>query len=667
MNFLYPSFFWALGVLAIPVIIHLFNFKRTTRVFFSNLRFLRKVKESTTAKRRLKHYLILLSRILFLTFLVITFCQPFIPASEDTVNHHNVVLYLDNSESMSVQGKDRRRSLDEGVAFIRSILEVMPADARYRLVTNDFAPFSNTFKSRKEVDELLTQLRISPVSRSMREVLGRIRQQGGIQNEEVFYISDFQKSTLGSLDKTIMTDSTLHLHLVPVTAEVNANIFVDSVFLDNPFAARGEKNALHVRLRNDGSQSVDQLAVKFTVNSVQAGTATMAIPAGGIAETSFDLTGDFGGLNRAQLQFTDFPVAFDNQFYFSLTFGNKIKVLEIKSASGPTPVERVFGNTGVFQYAGFNANNVNYSALLNADLVIVNGLNVIDGGLNSALQEYMSTGKTLMLIPGPKADLLSFQKILPQLQLTSAVDPVRAELDKPDFSNPFFENVFEEKTSTMLMPQSLPVLEWRRDANSILKFKNDRPFLSRVEVGGGIFVLASPLEKEFTDFYNNALFVPVMYRIAASSKRENNRLYHSLNENFVEIRLDSISPSAQLRLVRREEIIPEQRIIGDRVTLDIPKFTMNQGFYNVVTGSDTLNILAFNLDKRESLLTPVTVAEVKTSLGESNQVTIFKSGTADTFSNEIKERYLGTPLWKYFLILALVFVAVEILLIRFLK
>jgi hypothetical protein len=82
MNFVYPSFLWALTALSIPIIIHLFNFRKTTRIYFSSNRFLRQVQEATTAKRRLKHYLILFSRLLFLLFLVLAFAQPIIPARE---------------------------------------------------------------------------------------------------------------------------------------------------------------------------------------------------------------------------------------------------------------------------------------------------------------------------------------------------------------------------------------------------------------------------------------------------------------------------------------------------------------------------------------------------------------------------------------------------------
>src|SRR5688500_11284424 len=123
MSFLYPSFLWALGVLLIPVAIHLFNFRKTTRVYFSTTRFLKQVKEASSAKRKLRHYLVLLSRLLFLFFLVITFCQPIIPA-RDQMDSRNLVIYLDNSQSMSARMTDNTRGLDAGINFIQSIMEV---------------------------------------------------------------------------------------------------------------------------------------------------------------------------------------------------------------------------------------------------------------------------------------------------------------------------------------------------------------------------------------------------------------------------------------------------------------------------------------------------------------------------------------------------------------
>jgi len=69
MQFLYPSFLYALLALAIPIIIHLFFFRRFKKVYFTNVRFLKEIKEETSARQRLKNLLVLLMRLLARQFI----------------------------------------------------------------------------------------------------------------------------------------------------------------------------------------------------------------------------------------------------------------------------------------------------------------------------------------------------------------------------------------------------------------------------------------------------------------------------------------------------------------------------------------------------------------------------------------------------------------------
>jgi hypothetical protein len=664
MTFLYPSFLWALLALAIPIIIHLFNFRKTTQIFFSNNRFLREVKEATTAKRRLKHYLILLSRLLFLFFLIITFCQPIIPAAEQLGSSRNIVLYLDNSQSMSAQTNDNSRGLEMGVTFTRNIVELFPPDTRYKLVTNDFSPSSNTFKTKPELLDMLTQVRLSPVSRSFKEVVDRLTTDRTTRGREFFWISDLQKSTQGPI---ALWDSTSKLHLVPIQFSTQSNVFVDTAYLENPFAAGGGKNVLHVKIRNDGDKSAERLNLKLTINDVQAASTSVSVPAKGSAETSFDLSTSLSGLNEARLSFNDFPVVFDNEFYMALNFTDKIHIIEIRNSDSRTVVEKVFGNKEIFDFNSYAVSNFNYSLLSVADLVVVNGLNSVDEPLANALRSYLGNSGSVLFFPGSRPDVANLRNFL-QLPLNNkAEDRVLQELDKPDFSNPFFENVFEEKSVSIAMPRAVKALDWGSDRSAILRFKNDEPFLSRFDQQGNLYVAATPLQQGQTDFFNHALFVPVMYRIASSSVRSESKLYYTLKESFLSIRADSLEGEEPLRWAGEEEIVPSQRKLNDQVIFDLPKFSITKGFYKIVAQRDTINLLAFNLDKAESLLDQYTGMEVQAILAGGDRVTIFDVQSQEAFSNEIKERYLGTPLWKYALILALSFLLAEILLIRFLK
>jgi hypothetical protein len=664
MSFLYPSFLWALFALAIPVIIHLFNFRKTTQVLFSNNRFLKEVKEATTAKRRLKHYLILFSRLVFLFFLIITFCQPIIPAAEQLGNGRNIILYLDNSQSMSAQTIDQNRGLELGISFARTIVDLFPPDTRYKLLTNDFSPASNTYKTKTEILDLLTQVRLSPVSRAHKEVVDRISQAKTTRSQEVFWISDLQKSTQGSI---VRWDSLSKLHLVPIQFSKQSNVFVDTAYLENPFAAGGGKNVLHVKVRNDGDRPVERLNLKLTINETQAATTAINIPAKGTAETSFDLSTTLSGLNETKLAFNDFPITFDNEFYMALNFTDKIKILEIRSAEARTVVEKVFGNRQIFDFSSYSVNNFNYSLLSKADLVVVNGLNTVDVPLTNALRDYLANLGTILFFPGSKPDVVNLKNFL-QLPLVNVPDgTVQQELDRPDFSNPFFENVFEEKSVSIAMPRGIKLLDWGNDRSAILRFKNDQPFLSRFDQRGKLYVVATALQPGQTDFFNHALFVPVMYRIASSSVRNESKLYYTLHESFIQLRIDSLQGEEPMRWVGEEEIVPAQRKLTDEVIFDLPKFSIVKGFYKIVANRDTVSLLAFNLDKAESLLDQYTGEEMKDLLGSGDHITIFKVGAQEAFSNEIKERYLGTPLWKYALLLAMFFLLMEILLIRFLK
>jgi hypothetical protein len=479
---------------------------------------------------------------------------------------------------------------------------------------------------------------------------------------DIFWISDFQKSTAG-LDGDFVADSLSQWHLVPVAFGQSSNIFVDTVYLENPFVIGGEKNKVNIRLHNVGARRSEGVIVKLVINDIQTGAVSLDLEPNSFAEASFDIASGMRGLNNAKISFTDFPISFDNEFYFTLNFTETIRVVEVRSNRDNAFIERVFGNQQLFSYRGIQAGNVDLSLLAQADLIVLNGLNEIDASILATLNTNKESLGAVLIIPGEQPQLNSYKRIIP-LNLSLASTTQMSPLDKPDFQNPFFENVFEEKSPVMEMPSARPLLEWGVDRSAILRFRDGKPFLAH---NGKYFMLSSPLLPGYTNFYNHALFVPVMYRIAASAKRAEQNSYYTLTNDLITIRADSLFGDEPVRLVGNQEIVPPQRRVGDKFFLEMPKFSMNAGFYYVKYRQDTLNLLAVNLDKRESDLNQYAPEEIKSFFGGGEQVTIFQGTSLESFSNEIKERYLGTPLWKHALILALLFLLAEVLFIRFLK
>lgn len=658
MTFLYPGFLWALLAMSIPLVIHLFNFRKTQKVYFSNTRFIQQVQEATSAKRKLKHLLVLAARLLFIFFLVLVFAQPILPAREQLKPGAVVALYLDNSQSMSAPAADGVRALDMAISTANALVQNLPFETRYRLLTNDFEPFSNSLKTGKEVQDQLTQIRLSGRKRSAQEITHRL--QLGDTADEIFWLSDFQQSTLGDFQSE---DSTQRFHLLPIQGPATSNLFVDTVFLNNPFPIGGERNALTVRLHNDGDQERNQITVRFTIDGLQAGTATTTLAPHAFGEVNFELPSGEQGARKVLLSFTDNPISFDNEFYAVLDFSNRLTVLEIKEEANRTAIETVFGNKKVFEVESFQSKNVNYGRLARTNLLVLNEVSRLDAALLQSVQNYLDGGGSVLIIPSDKPDLLSYKALVPSLQESRQEQLLG--LAKPDFNNPFFASIFQEQSAQMAMPVVRNSLEWGSDRQAILVQQDGKPYLSLFQDRGTIFVLGGPLKPAYSTLSNHALFVPVMYRLAASTKRRQQELYHLVTQSVVSIAGDSLSDNALVTLVGKEELTPAQRKAPSDYVLDLAGLDIKEGVYAVKRGEDTLTWLAFNQDKQESKFKLIQEEALRESFGPQADLYQVQDQSTQAMAAAIKENYQGTPLWKYALVAALFFILMEVVLLRF--
>lgn len=663
MSFVNPAFLWALSALAIPVIVHLFSFRRTQRVYFSSNRFLRQVHQATASRQKLKHLLILASRLLFLFFLVIAFAQPFIPAEQQVSDTRSVSVYIDNSLSMSVPVSDKERALDAAVQYARQLADVFPPDTRYRLFTNDFAPFSNSAKSKNEFLDLLSGIRLSPVSRSLKEIAVRMNDSNAAGDFYLF--SDFQKSTTGEAGNDVFTDTTRNVYLMLLPLDPVNNVYADSAWLDNPFIIEGERNVLHVRIRNTGSRAAEQLAVKLLVNDIQSGTTLVTVPANGSVEVTFNLPPSLAAFSRAEIRFNDYPVSFDNQLFIALNSSNRIRVTEIRENNATRYIQTVYGNNKVFIFQSYTAANLDFSAIQSADLVVLNEVSNPSSAIVLALRAYVQEGGSLLVIPAPQQ---SFEQLrqLTDRPLGPAPAGEKLEIHLPDFRSPFFQHILQNTEARLELFQANRIMDWGNDRSAIMKLKNDMPFLSRFRQGSGnLYLLATSLHSEYTNFSTHFLFLPVMYRMALSGKKVYVKPYYTLAESLVVLQPDSITPSSLIRLSGEREFIPDQRMQANRVVMELPRLGLSPGFYHALNGSDTVALLAFNPEKQESELEQHTETSLMETLGNPQHVRFISGSTAGDFGKAFSAQYLGTPLWRYALALSLLFLLVEILLIRF--
>jgi hypothetical protein len=666
MSFLYPSFLWGLLALSIPIIVHLFNFRRAKKIYFSNVSFLENVKESSSSKLKVKYLLVLLSRLLIVTFLVLAFAQPFLPGNEKGMDGTLVKVYLDNSQSASNLTASELNGLTEGISYLEEIINLYPNETDFQVITNDFGSSTINPKSKEKALELATELDFSNLIRTKTEIINKIDpSKNEVSQEDIYFISDFQKSSFID-SKPFPVDSTNKYKVVPVTYASHDNIFVDSIYLESPFLISGEINRLHVKLKNMGSNDLTNVIIKFFVNNEQSASASIDIGQKSSNEIVFDLNFELAELNSCKVTFEDFPLTFDNEHYFTLNLLKKINISEIYESGVSYRIGQLYSENDLFKFNGFENGSVDYGLVQSSDLLVINQLSDIDNSIINIANDFLEKGKSVFIIPAAKPDSLAIQSILGK-KVNRITRGVKLALDNPDLSNPFFENIFTELNSKSEMPLGSNVISWNSIGIDLLNLKNNLPFLTQIRKNGNLYLLASPLIDDYTNFHRHALFVPVLYRMAALSGTNYYPLNYTVDEPIITVKIDSIKNEQLFKLTRGvEEYIPQQRISGNNLILDIPKFLLSPGFYNLTYNGEIKNVLAFNYSKKESYPEQMTLNEIASTFSPLKNTEIIESSDASSFSKEMKERYQGIQLWKYALILALIFLLTETLFLRFL-
>jgi len=154
MQFKHPELLYALLLLIIPILVHLFQLRKFKEQAFTNVKFLKRVKLQTRKSSQLKKWLILLSRLCALAAIILAFAQPFIPSTSAALKEKETIIYLDNSFSMqqkNTQGELLKQSVQE-------VLKNIPEQQSFTLFTND-KTYRNTNLSAVKND--LLQLKYS--------------------------------------------------------------------------------------------------------------------------------------------------------------------------------------------------------------------------------------------------------------------------------------------------------------------------------------------------------------------------------------------------------------------------------------------------------------------------------------------------------------------------
>lgn len=681
MNFLFPTFLIGLAAIAIPIIIHLFNFRKYKKVYFTNVQFLKELKQESDSKSKLKEWLILAMRILAIACLVFAFAQPFIPGKTKAVQGEKAIsIYIDNSFSMESTNK-KGTLLENAKEYATEIVNTFNASDKFQLITNDFEGKHQRFVSKEEFIEQLNDVKISSATKGLNDVIKRQQdflQNSSSKNKRIFLLSDFQKNTSG-FNKTDI-DTSMVVSCIPIASSEVSNVYIDSVWFETPVQQFGTQQIIHATVINKSVKDIENGTLKLFINNTQVSLNSFNVSAGGKKDVSISFTVKVKGINKGALKIEDYPITYDDNFYFSFNAQTTINALVINGKETKTSgnFKSLMQNDSLFLYQENNESNIDYSIFSKTNIIVLNELSSLTSGLTSELQKFVSNGGSLVIFPNKKADLESYNTAFQNLQLPqiTKLDTVNTKTQSINFEQGLYEGVFDKIDQRMDLPKVFEHFEFTKTTNSnsqsLVLLQNGQFLISLNPLDNGkVYLFSIPSDENSSNLLKHALFVPTLIKMSILSLKPSPIYYKTAVNEAIALNTNSNFSDKPLHVIKDDkkiDIIPEHRLINNITTI----FTQNQiteaGYYEVFENEHSIKDLAFNFDRKESDMNFMTTDDLQKQIDEKGlkNMSIIQPNEK-TLTNALQEVNDGKKLWKLFLILALIFLAAEILIIRLFK
>ncbi len=662
MSFLYPLFLAAGALLAIPVLIHLFNLRKYKTVLFPHTRFLKNIQLNSRKQSQVRYKWLLIMRLLFMTLLILAFAQPFFNNHNKETGNKLQLIYIDNSYSMSVK-KGARTMLDIAKETAAKQVKYAKPGTRFLLLTND-KPTSFRAEPADKVYNEINSLDFTPATKTVGQVVALA--QGMVQNEalpggDLFYYSDFQQNAFQALpDKAQMKNITFYG--LPVQADEPQDVYIDTAFLAMPVLQVGKNNSVVVHTRLGGKAIKDEVVLQLSINGQVKSAATLNFA--DKKESIDTLSFQVNDANWQQLKLTvnDALVRFDDTFRITARSASSLSVLVLNEGQINPYLQAAFR-----AYNGFRLNQLDVTTAPkewnNYNLVIFNGITKIDEATAKGIKNALIQGQSICIFPGKTANIQALNEGLKQIgDITiTGIDTAVQTASTLQQGSALVKDLFEKIPDNV----QLPVANWHynitaglnANQQSVLSFRNGDPLLARYNpLRGQLYICATSADLQSGNFPGSYFFAPFLYQMAMQSGSSNIYAVTVGAQQPVYLPMAEITERNTVHILAKGvDVIPPQRPNGAGLDVFIDQAVQQPGFYQLsAVGSDT-TIVGVNQDKHESQLEYRNISSLKSEWKGDNvkwpdmsQGSNIKASAASDF-----------PLWKLCVLLALVMLFVE--------
>jgi hypothetical protein len=642
MHFKQPEILYFLFLLIVPILVHLFQLRRFKKEYFTNVRFLKALSIQTRKSSKIKKWLLLACRILLLTCIILAFAQPFFESKDSKNATNEMYIVLDNSFSMQAKGKKGellKRAIQE-------LLEETPENANFSLLTNSDNYWNTDIKT---IRSELQNLKYSATPFQLDNIIAKIKAHKSAFKKDIVIITDAVGLNQNQL-KNIDTDN-IPYFIVP-KAEQKNNVAIDSVFIRQTLDDFYELSINTTNYSTDfkpvpvALYNHNKLIAKTIINfKNKKETINFTIP-----KQSF----------HGYVSIEDNDLAYDNKLFFSISKIKKTNIISIGAPEKNNFLARIYTDDE-FNYSPFTLSTLDYNSIDKQDAIVLNELDEIPQALQTTLKAFVNKGGNLIVIPSETASIPNLNTLLNQFGSTQfqSLESNEKLITKINFNHPLFSGVFENKTNNFQYPKTKKEFTISSTSPAVLNFEDQSPFLIGLRNAvSSVYVFSAPINASNSNFQQSPLIVPVFYKMALS-KLNNGINANTIGKNDSYIVSVLLSKDEILTVKNSEEqFIPVQQLLNNKVQLFFNDYPKKAGNYTIYDSKKPIENISFNYPRTESNLDQVNesiLSDYKTSDSIS---TIFDTLQTSRSDNQI---------WKWFIIFALLFLALEMAIIKFVK
>lgn len=630
------------------------------------------MKQETSNRNRLKNLLVLLSRLMALAALVFAFAQPILTDKTDLSRQNKAVsVFVDNSFSMQALSQEVQL-FDLAKDKARDIVKAYSQSDKFQIITHDFEGRHQRLYSQENALSLIDELVISPAVNQLSVVLERQKQILDKEDaeKEIYIISDFQKN-ITSFESDV--DTFFTQHLIPLQAVQEKNVSIDSVWFAAPVPMVNQPNPMLIKLINYSDDNAEDIQLNLEHNGQTRPLGTKRIPPNATIIDTINFSILNTGWHEAEIVISDYPVQFDDRYKISFEVNEKVNILSINETAENKYLNAAFKGLTYFDIINQRTGNINYADFKSQDLIVLNELSNISSGLSSSIKEYVDQGGNVLIFPGRNVSKEGYNQLLTSLGTNTIINSETGakQIGYINTEEFIFNNVYQRNKKNVKYPAttfnySMSNFQKNR-GEDLIRYRDGSSYLTKYIHGeGNVYLSAAPLNENANDLVRNAeVFVPMLYKMGISKGKKDQIAYTIGADNLIEtdnvIRNDEIV----FELKGPVDFIPAQYNIGSKFMLDVKDQIKDAGFYAVTLDDEELSSLAFNYNRLESDLRYIDINQLNDDYGRA--MNIISSSDSSNLTEFIETEESGTPLWKWCIILVLVFLAIEALLLRLWK